>query len=200
MHKSPMPGQFESMVRSCLFRPLRRSRGGRRRTSALAAVCLAAALACAFPSSLAGQNQQPAAAPATQGHSPDNPAAALALDLSDEVVRDVLTNFQRGIETHNLDKVLDVFDPDGMKDYAQFRDQMTAFFRLHDSIKFRYQLLQVTADKDQGSAVVDVDMDAESTDILPTTQRHSTQMRFQLKRVGKDWKVTGFQPADFFDQ
>lgn len=157
-------------------------------------------LACGLQSSLTAQDQQPTPVPATQGHSPDTSAASQALDLSDEVVRDVLTNFQRGIETHNLDRVLDVFDPDGMKDYSQFRDQMTAFFRLHDSIKFRYQLLQVTADKDQGSAVADVDMEVESADILPTTQRHSTQMRFQLKRIGKEWKVTGLRPQNFFDQ
>ncbi len=172
MHKSPTMGQFKSLVCSC--------------------VLLASAL---------GQNQPPSAAPATPGHSGDASVspASQAFDLSDEITRDVLTNFQRGIETHNLDKVLDVFDPDGMKDYAQFRDQMTAFFRLHDSIKFRYQLLQATADKDQGSAVVDVDMEAESIDILPTTQRHSTQMRFQLKRGAKGWKVTGLQPQNFFE-
>ncbi len=171
MHKSPTMGQFKSLACSC--------------------VLLASAI---------GQNQQPSAAPATPGHSGDSSvsAATQAFDLSDEITRDVLTNFQRGMETHNLDKVLDVFDPDGMKDYAQFRGQMTAFFRLHDSIKFRYQLLQATADKDLGSAVADVDMEAESTDILPTTQRHSTQMRFQLKREAKGWKVIGLQPQNFF--
>jgi hypothetical protein len=197
MHKSPNPARFQSSLP--YRRWVRHSNVGRWNT-VLATTCLAAAMASAFPAG--ATSQDPPSATATQSQSPDDSGeiAAQAPDLSDEVVRDVLTNFQRGIETHNLDRVLDVFDPDGMKDYSQFRDQMTAFFRLHDSIKFRYQLLQVTADKDQGSAVADVDMEAESTDILPTTQRHSTQMRFQLKRVGKVWKVIGLRPQSFFAQ
>jgi hypothetical protein len=87
-----------------------------------------------------------------------------------------------------------------MKDYAQFHDEMTAFFRLHDSVKMRYQLLQVAADKDEGFAIADIEMDADPSDTLPTIQRRSTQMRFQMKRGPKGWKVTGLKPADFFNQ
>ncbi len=128
------------------------------------------------------------------------PADGQAIDLSGEVVRDVLTGLQRGIETHNLDRFLDSFDPENMKDFPQFRDQMATFFRLYDSVKFRYQLLQVSSDKDLGFAIADIDMDADPSDILPTQQRRSTQMRFQMKRGPKGWKVIAMQPADFFNQ
>ena len=152
---------------------------------------------CIFPIAatlhLAAQTAPPKAA------SPDL-SAAQSFDLSDEVVRDVLTNFQRGLETHNLDRVLAVFDADAMQNYPRFRDQMTAFFRLHDSIKFRYQLLQVNETKDAGFATADVEMDAEPADILPTEHRRTAQMRFQLKRVGNIWKVTDLSPMDFFTQ
>lgn len=123
-----------------------------------------------------------------------------SFDLSDEVVRDVLTNFQRGLETHNLGRVLSVFDADAMQDYPRFRDQMVAFFRLHDSIKFRYQLLQVNETKDAAFATADVEMDAVPADILPTEHRRTAQMRFQLKRAGTAWKVTDLTPMDFFTQ
>jgi hypothetical protein len=122
------------------------------------------------------------------------------LDLSDQVIRDVLTNFQQGIETHNLDMVLGVFDQQDTTDLAVFRDQMAAFFRLHDSVKFRYQLLQVSADNDVGFAIADIDMDADPSDLLPTQQRRSTQMRFQMKHGPKGWKLTGLRPAGFFNQ
>jgi len=125
---------------------------------------------------------------------------AQSFDLSDEVVRDVLTNFQRALEDHNLDRVLAVFDADAMENYPRFRDQMVAFFRLHDSIKFRYQLLQVNEIKDAGFATADVEMDAEPADILPTEHRRTAQMRFQLKRNDNLWKVTDLTPADFFTQ
>ena len=43
-------------------------------------------------------------------------------------------------------------------------------------------------------------MDAEPADTLPIEHRRTAQMRFQLKRVGKDWKVTELTPMDFFTQ
>ena len=182
--------------------PVRGLRATGGRLLPIATASLALALACALqPIGVVAQEVQSRGATTTQGHTADQPTAATQpFDLSDEVVRDVLTNLQRGVETHNLERVLDIFDPEEMKDYSQFRDQMMAFFRLHDSVKFRYQLLQVTADKDQGSAVADLEMDAEPSDILPTTERRSTQMRFQLKRGPKGWKVVGLRPSDFFNE
>ena len=166
----------------------------------LAAVWLFLATLCISPVSAASPGAQ---AEAPSQNEPDDPIAKPGpqpLDLSDQVVRDVLANLQRGIESHNLDLVMAVFDPQNMKDYAQFHDQMVAFFRLHDSVKFRYQLLQVAADKDVGFAIADIDMDADPSDILPTQQRRTTQMRFQMKYGPKGWKVTGLRPADFFGQ
>jgi hypothetical protein len=148
---------------------------------------------------LQAQDEPSAESAQTKSPDPAPSAATQAFDLSDEVVRDVLTNLQRGMETHNLDLVMEVFDSDNMKDYSQFHDQMVAFFRLHDSFKFRYQLLQVTADKDAGFAVADIDMEADPSDILPTERRRSTQMRFQMKRGAKDWKIIGLKPMDFFN-
>ena len=166
----------------------------------LAAVWLFLATLCISPVSAASPGAQ---AEAPSQNEPDDPIAKPGpqpLDLSDQVVRDVLANFQRGIESHNLAVVIGVFDQQSMKDYAQFHDQMVAFFRLHDSVKFRYQLLQAAADKEVGFAIADIDMDADPSDILPTEQRRTTQMRFEMKRGPKGWKVIGLKPADFFNQ
>src|SRR5664279_4267617 len=77
---------------------------------------------------LFAQSAPPASAPATQ-NAPQPSSPTQALDLSDEVVRDVLSNFQRGLETHDIDRFLAVFDVGNMKDYPGFHDQMVAFFR-----------------------------------------------------------------------
>ncbi len=145
----------------------------------------------AFPTALLAQEKPPVTA--------DQPDPQ-PFDLSEEVVRDVLTNLQLGMETHELDRVLEIFDPQNMKDYSQFREQMVAFFHRYDSVKFRYQLLQVVSDKDSGFAIADIDMDADPRDLLPTPQRRSTQMRFEMKRLPKGWKVVALRPADFFNQ
>lgn len=202
MHQSPQHGQMPALA----LPPPTQSRptqelSAKVLVAALTVFCLAAftALPLLAASPLTQEKPSEAAARSESGDQPA-PSNPQPIDLSDEVVRDVLTNLQRGVETHNLDRVLEVFDSQNMKEFAQFRDQMVAFFRRYDSVKFRYQLLQVTSDKDQGFAIADVDMDADPSDILPTPQRRSTQMRFQMKRGPNGWKVTGLRPADFFNQ
>lgn len=161
-------------------------------TVALTATCL-----CPLPA-LAQQSQQPPEA-TTQGQASDQPnPTAGSVDLSDEVIRDVLSDFQRGFETHNLEKVLSVFDAEAMPDFSYFRDNMVAYFGLHESFKLRYQLLQVNADKDLGTATVDIEMDEDPLDTLPTPKRRSTQMRFQIKHTPKGWRIIGLRPMDFF--
>ena len=119
-------------------------------------------------------------------------------DLSDEVARDVLTNFQRGIETRNLDRLLGTFDPDSTSNFSQIREQFVVFFQVHNNIKFRYQLQQVAADKEVAYAIADVEMDAQPADILPTEQRRTAQMRFQMKLTPSGWRIIGLKPLDFF--
>jgi hypothetical protein len=85
-----------------------------------------------------------------------------------------------------------------MPGFAQFRDQMVAYFRLHESFKMRYQLLQVTADDALGTATADIEIDDDPLDTLPTPKRRSTQMRFQIKRTPKGWRIIGLHPMEFF--
>jgi hypothetical protein len=125
-------------------------------------------------------------------------APAPQVDLSDEISRDVLSNFQRAVEGRNLVGLLATFDADATPDFPQIRDQFVAFFGLHDNIRFRYQILQATDDKGVAFAIADVDMDAQPADVLPTERRRSAQMRFQMKRTPKGWRLTGLKPMDFF--
>jgi hypothetical protein len=161
-------------------------------TVALTATCFCRPPALDQDSQLPAEN-------ATQGQSAKQPSGpASSTDLSDEVIRDVLSDFQRGFETHNLDKVLSVFDAAAMPGFAQFRDQMVAYFLLHESFNLRYQLLQVTADNGLGTATADIEMDDDPLDTLPTPKRRSTQMRFQIKRTPKGWRIIGLRPMEFF--
>jgi hypothetical protein len=121
-------------------------------------------------------------------------------DIDDQVIHDVFGPLQRGMQELNLDKVVSIFDKDQMPGYAQVRDQIRSFFSRYESINFRYQLLQVTSEKDQASAVAEVDMDATPAGEAQMVQRQSLQMRFQMKLGPHGWKVIGFKPSDFFAQ
>lgn len=138
---------------------------------------------------------QPAPAPEQ-----DEAKAPEPLTLTEQVVRDVLEPLQRGIEEHSAAQVLAVFDQQETPDYAQLRDQMRAFFSQNASVRFRYKVLQVTAEKGSGFAIAEIDMAATPADETQLGVQRSTQMRFQIKLGAKGWKLVGFKPADFFTQ
>lgn len=195
MHNLPASGHPESLPQAAPIRTRARFASGMARfalTLTLAAACLSRLPA------FTQDSQQPTDA-TTQGQQSEQPIdAQSSTDLSDEVIKDVLSDFQRGFETHNLDKVLSVFDAAAMPGFAQFRDQMVAYFRLHESFNLRYQLLQVTADNGRGTATADIEMDDDPLDTLPTPKRRSTQMRFLIKRTPKGWRIIGLRPMEFF--
>lgn len=143
---------------------------------------------------LLAQNPQP---PAPE---PAQPPAEEKLDLNDQVIRDVFGPLQRGMEGHNPYQVLALFDQRQMPDYAQVRDQLRAFFAQYDAIRFRYQLLQATSDKNGGSAVAEIEVEATPADPSQIIVRRDTQMRFRLTLGHKGWRLVGFSPADFFAQ
>ncbi len=145
------------------------------------------------------QNQKEQQSPATE---PDRQDAdnQSAPDLTEQVVRDVLQPLQAGMQGRSLRQVLATFDQQNMVGYAELRDQITGFFRHYEDVRFRYQVLQVSADKDRGSAVAEIDMEAQALGGGQVPVQRSTQMRFQIKLEPKGWKITGFQPNDFFAQ
>jgi hypothetical protein len=120
------------------------------------------------------------------------------VDLNDQVIRDVFGPLQRGMESHNLEKVLAIFDQQQTTDYAQLRDRLRAFFDQYDTIRFRYQLLQATSDNKHGSAIAEIELEATPADPSQITLRRDTQMRFRMSLGSKGWRLVGFAPADFF--
>ena len=151
-----------------------------------------------FTGALLTSAQDKQATPPEQEPSEDS--GQQPLTVTEQVIRDVLEPLQRGIEEHSSAQVLAVFDEQDTPDYARLRDQMRAFFSQNDSVRFRYKVLQVAADKDHGSAIAEVDMAATPADEAKMAVRRSTQMSFQLKLGDKGWKLVGFKPADFFTQ
>ncbi len=133
---------------------------------------------------------------------PDNAdsTASQPLELTDQVVRDILSPLQRGLEAHDRNEVLGIFDRQAMSDYPDVRDQLVAFFARYDVIQFRYQVLQAVADKNHGFATADVDMDATPENDSQVPLRRTWQMRFQIRLGPKGWKVTAFKPGDLFTQ
>jgi hypothetical protein len=144
--------------------------------------------------------QQQAQSARAQQDSAKSQAEEQDLDVTDQVIRDVLKPLQEGIEGRNPEQLLTIFDKAEMSDYAQLRDQITAFLRQHESIRFRYEVLQVASEGDHGSAVLNTDVAATPGDLAGIPVHRNRQLRLEMKRGPKGWRVVGLKPADFFTQ
>jgi hypothetical protein len=128
-----------------------------------------------------------------------HPPADQGPSISDEIIQQVLEPLRTGMQSQNIDLVLSVFDKQELDSYSDLGAHLRAFFQQISQLDLRYQLLQVTADKDRGSATVEMQMDALPYDATKFTVRRSARMRLQLKLGPKGWKIAGFTPEDFFN-
>src|SRR4051812_32327231 len=84
--------------------------------------------------------------------------------LSDDIIQDVLEPVRAGMETQNIRQILSGFDKRELSDYTDLEQQLHAFFRQYDEVRFRYQLMQAalddTPEKDRATATAELDMDA----------------------------------------
>ena len=143
------------------------------------------------------QSGQPQTAPGS-GEQVSPTDQGQGLTLTEQLIRGVFQPLQNGMQTRNIQMVLSIFDKKELTGWADLQAQLNAFFQQYDSVNFRYQILQVTAEKDRGSATAEIEMDALPYNFGQIPSRRSVQMRFQIKLGAKGWKVSGFSPADFF--
>lgn len=144
------------------------------------------------------QQQPPGNSESAKGATEQKPAPPPEkLSLSDQVVHDILEPMTAGIVGQNLQQVLSAFDPQ-TPDYAHLREQLRAFFQMYSEIRFRYQILQVTADHGRGSGIAELEMDALPYQVMLVPPRRSVRMHFQMQSTPKGWRITSFTPADFF--
>jgi hypothetical protein len=118
--------------------------------------------------------------------------------FSEAAANSVLRDMRDGIEGRSQRLFLSAFDPDKMDGYLNFEDQIQSFFDRHESLRLHYRITQTTSEGGRGVALVSVDME-----LIPrgatAPQRRSTQMRFELERGRRGWKVVDFRPRDFFN-
>jgi len=150
------------------------------------------------PSAAVPQQQQTTSGKTSSADDHDDSAPAEKLSLSDELIQQVLEPLRTGIETQNAQLVLSIFDKRELSGYSDLQGQLRAFFRQYAEVRFRYQILQATADADHAFATAEIDMDAAPYNVTTISARRSVQMRFELKRESKGWKITRFNPSDFF--
>jgi hypothetical protein len=132
---------------------------------------------------------------ATNKHADD---ATASPDFSEGVTESVVRQISDGLQGHNAGRMLDAFDSHKMDAYLNFENQIDAFFEHYDSFRIHFRVDDVTTKEGKGIALVDVELEAipASDGTLPA-HKHE-QLRFEMERDAKRWKIVNLQPRGFF--
>lgn len=117
--------------------------------------------------------------------------------FSERVANDVLGQIRDGLEGHSQRLMLGAFDGDKMDGYLTFEDQIQAYFEKYEGFRVHFRILQTSIEGPKG--VINAEFQVEG---MPRSggapSRRANQIRFELERGKKGWRVVDFSPRGFF--
>lgn len=121
--------------------------------------------------------------------------------FSEAVARSVLDDIRDGLEGHSYRLMESAFDEDKMDGYLAFDDAIEAMFQRYSEFRVHFSITQTTTEGPKGVILVDIQMEevpnsTNGANVVP--QRREGQVRFELERGKKGWKIVDFSPRSFF--
>ena len=117
--------------------------------------------------------------------------------FSQAIANDVLGQIRDGLEGHSSRLMLGAFDPDKMDGYLSFEDQIEALFQRYDSFRVHYRISNASTEGGKGVVLVDWEME-EMPKSGGNPARRTGQIKFEMERTRKGWKVVDFNPRGIF--
>jgi hypothetical protein len=127
----------------------------------------------------------------------DEPEDLNSPTFSEGVANIVISHIRDGLEGHSERLMLSVFDGDKMSDYPSFENQIEAFFTHNQSFRVHSRIIQATTEGEKGIILCDFEMEAIPAGDAPPVRKQE-QLRFELERGNKGWKIVDLKPRDFF--
>jgi len=123
---------------------------------------------------------------------------AVPAEFSDAVAQIVVQQLTDALEGHSDRRMLSAFDDSKMDSYLNFQNQILAFFRRNESFHVHFRISQATGGGNKGEVLVDFELEEvpRSSDAQPMRKRD--QLRLDLERGKKGWKIVDLRPRDFF--
>jgi hypothetical protein len=109
----------------------------------------------------------------------------------------VLGTIRNGLESHSQRLLLSAFDRDKMDGYLTFQDQIDAYFASYQSFRVTLRIVQTSEENHRGVILADFQLESEPHYGGPISRRQA-QLRFELERTPKGWKIVDFNPRSFF--
>ena len=121
--------------------------------------------------------------------------------FSEAVARSVLDDIRDGLEGHSYRLMESAFDSDKMDGYLTFEDAIENMFQRYSEFRVHFTISQTTTEGPKGVILVDIQMEevpnsTNGANVVP--QRREGQVRFELERGKKGWKIVDFSPRGFF--
>jgi hypothetical protein len=148
-----------------------------------------------------------AAQPATDvSQSPDSPRtfdkkqksdAATGEVFDERAAAEVLGIIRSGLEAHSRRLLLSAFDADKMDGFFTFQDQIEAYFTRYEAFRVTLHILQTSEENNRGIILADFQLENEPRGGGRVSRREG-QLRFELERGAKGWKIVDFNPRGFF--
>jgi hypothetical protein len=116
--------------------------------------------------------------------------------FSQAVANNVLNDLRGGLEGHSQRLVLSAFDQDKMDGYLTFEDQIDAMMQRYDSFRVHFRISQSTIEGPKGVVMVDFELEEiPRSGGMPI--RRNGQVKFEMERGRKGWKIVDFNPRGF---
>jgi|SRR5215468_10565370 len=122
----------------------------------------------------------------------------VSVTFSDAVAQSLLQKLADGLEGYSDRMMFSAFDQNKMEGFVTFQQQVVALFRRSDSFRVHFRIAQTGTEEGKGVALVEFEVEVipRAADQQPARKRD--QLRFEMERGEKGWKVTDVQPRDFF--
>lgn len=118
--------------------------------------------------------------------------------FSGAVANRVLEDLRDGLEGHSRRLALSVFDSDKMEGYLNFEEQIEAFFNRYTGFSVHYRIVNTAIENARGIVLVDFALEEIPHNSADAPKRKSGQIRFELERGNKGWRIVDFSPRGFF--
>ena len=109
----------------------------------------------------------------------------------------VLGTIRDGLEGHSQRLMLSAFDGEKMEGFEDFRDQLQAYFTRYEGFRISYHIVQTSAENGHGAMLVDFVVEGEPRGGGRISRREA-QLRFELERGARGWKIVDFTPRGYF--
>jgi hypothetical protein len=118
-------------------------------------------------------------------------------EFSESIADALVQQISQGLEDHNMRRMLSAFDGDNMDAYVNFQNQIAALFDRYESFRVHFHITDSRAEGAIGVVLVDFEIE-EISRASDTPVRKNDQLRLEMKKGKKGWKIVDLKPRAFF--